>query len=71
MKMCPDCGQAKPRVEFTRDRSRTDGLAFYRRECARRRHRNSKEVRCGPPKCRYPRDIEVPSGHKGCPDALP
>jgi hypothetical protein len=36
-KRCPDCGEVKPVSEYGRNKSRPDGLAFYRKECLRRR----------------------------------
>lgn len=67
-KYCPDCGASRPEVDFTRDRRRGDGLAFYCREHARQRLRESKARRQGPPKSRHVLDREVPAGHKWCPD---
>lgn len=37
-KHCKDCGQTKPRTDFYRDGSRTDGLSFYCRPCTRARN---------------------------------
>ena len=68
VKYCPDCGGHRPVEEFTRDRRRRDGLAFYCRDHARRRLRSSKERRQGPPKHRHVLDRVVPEGHKWCPD---
>ncbi|SDD26497.1 Recombination endonuclease VII [Geodermatophilus telluris] len=67
-KFCPDCGAHRPVEDFTRDRRRRDGLAFYCRDHARRRLRASKERRQGPPKRRFALDRHVPDGHKWCPD---
>jgi hypothetical protein len=67
-KYCPDCGEPRPVEEFTRDKRRSDGLAFYCRDHARRRVRASKERRQGPPKRRHVLDRDVPEGHKWCPD---
>lgn len=67
-KYCGDCGELRPAGEFTRDRSRQDGLSFYCKVHARRRLLRSKDARQGPPKSRHKRDIEVPDGHKWCPD---
>jgi hypothetical protein len=68
LKFCPDCGADRPVADFTRDRRRRDGLAFYCRDHARRRLRASKERRQGPPKHRFVLDRVVPEGHKWCPD---
>ena len=68
VKYCRDCGQARPIGEFTRDRSRTDGLSFHCKVHAGRRLLRSKDAREGPPKSRHKRAIEVPDGHKWCPD---
>jgi hypothetical protein len=67
-KYCSDCGEFRPVTAFTRDRRRRDGLAFYCRDHARRRVRESKERRQGPPKHRHTLDIVVPADHKWCPD---
>jgi hypothetical protein len=67
-KYCKDCGELRPAPEFTADRSRKDGLAFYCKVHARRRLLRSKDVRKGPPKSRHPREMVVPQGHKWCPD---
>ena len=67
-KYCRDCGEARPVGEFTRDRSRPDGLSFYCKVHARRRLLHSKDARQGPPKSRHRRAVEVPDGHKWCPD---
>lgn len=68
VKYCPDCGVQRPVTSFTSDRRRKDGLAFYCRDHARKRVRESKERRLGPPKHRYIVDRDVPEGHKWCPD---
>lgn len=66
---CPDCRQVKALSDFTRDRRRADGLSFYCRPCRLARDRRSVAKRRGrPPQSRYPVDIEVPEGHKWCPD---
>jgi hypothetical protein len=44
------------------------GLAFYCRQHARQRLRESKARRSGPPLRRYPVGREVPDGFKWCPD---
>ncbi|MGY1679847.1 endonuclease VII domain-containing protein [Geodermatophilus sp. SYSU D01176] len=67
-KFCPDCGEERPFEHFTKDRRRRDGLAFYCREHARRRLRESKARRIGPPTRRYPVGRSVPDGFKWCPD---
>jgi len=67
-KFCRDCGEIRPATEFTADRQRRDGLSFYCKKHARRRARNSRDQRVGPPKYRHPRDVNVPEGHKWCPD---
>src|SRR3712207_7386862 len=48
-KYCRDCGEARPVGEFTRDRSRPDGLSFYCKVHARRRLLRSKDARQGYP----------------------
>jgi hypothetical protein len=69
IKRCPDCNQVKAATEFTRDRRRSDGLSFYCRPCRLVRNRRSvAKRRARPPQARYPVDIEVPEGHKWCPD---
>jgi hypothetical protein len=67
-KFCPDCGADRPVAEFTRDRRRKDGLAFYCGPHSRQRLRASKLRRQGPPQRRHVLDREVPDGHKWCPD---
>jgi hypothetical protein len=67
-KYCRDCGGLRPVAEFTSDRSRADGLSFYRKTHARRRSLAAKDARQGPPKRRHVRDLQVPDGHKWCPD---
>jgi hypothetical protein len=69
-KFCKDCGEFRPVSEFTRDRARRDGLAFYCKTHARRRLLAAKDARQGPPSYRYPREVVVPSGHKWCPDCM-
>lgn len=67
-KYCPDCGESRPVGVFTRDKRRRDGLAFYCRDHARQRLRDSKARRVGPPSRRHPVGREVPDGFKWCPD---
>jgi hypothetical protein len=67
-KYCRDCGERRPIGEFTADRTRKDGLSFYCRVHARRRLLRSKDARKGAPKHRHPRELDVPAGHKWCPD---
>jgi len=67
-KFCRDCAADRPLSEFTRNRNSSDGLAFYCREHARRRHQTSRDVRTGPLKIRRARDVVVPPGHKWCPE---
>lgn len=67
-KHCPDCGGERPVSEFTRDKRRRDGLAFYCRSHARLRLRASKARRHGPPRSRHRLDRVVPEGSKWCPD---
>jgi hypothetical protein len=69
-KLCKDCGESRPVSEFTRDRARRDGLAFYCKTHARRRLLAAKDARQGPPAHRYPREVVVPTGHKWCPDCM-
>jgi Recombination endonuclease VII len=66
-KFCPDCGDFRPVAEFTRDKRRRGGLAFYCAVHTRQRVTESKRRRLGPPRHRY-RAGEVPEGHKWCPD---
>jgi hypothetical protein len=67
-KFCPDCGDFRSAASFTSDRRRPDGLSFYCRDHARRRVRESRDRRVGPPRYRHPRDVRVPDGQKWCPD---
>jgi hypothetical protein len=68
LKYCSDCADYRPTTEFTRDRRRKDGLAFYCTTHARVRMRESRRRRLGEPKRRYPVDQEVLPGEKWCPD---
>ena len=67
-KFCPDCGELRPAEDFTRDRSRGDGLAFYCRQHARKRRRSARDAQLGQPRHRHVRDVVVPEGFKWCPD---
>lgn len=68
-KRCPDCGQTKAVGDFSNDRARADGRAFYCKPCARLRHQRSRDARrLGPLKSRCRRQIDVPTGHDWCPD---
>jgi hypothetical protein len=67
-KFCSDCGALRPASAFTKDKRRQDGLAFYCRDHARQRVRESKLRRLGPPKSRHALDRLVPEGSKWCPD---
>jgi hypothetical protein len=58
----------RPAAEFTKDKRRRDGLAFYCRDHSRQRLRESKLRRMGPPTTRRLVDIHVPVGSKWCPD---
>src|SRR5215217_1404633 len=67
-KYCPDCEAFRPAAVFTKDKRRQDGLAFYCRDHARQRVRESKRRRLGPPQSRHRLDRVVPDGSKWCPD---
>jgi hypothetical protein len=67
-KFCRDCGKERPITDFTRNRNSQDGYAFYCRDHSRKRHQTSRDRRTGSPTKRHPRGIEVPEGHKWCPD---
>ena len=67
-KYCPDCGEERPVDQFTKDKRRRDGFAFYCRDHACQRLRESKAPRTGPPSRRYPVGLEVPDGFKWCAD---
>jgi Recombination endonuclease VII len=58
----------RPVTEFSSDRARRDGLAFYCKVHARRCLLRSKDARKGPPKGRHAREVVVPDGFKWCPD---
>lgn len=58
----------RPASAFTKDKRRRDGLAFYCRDHARQRVRESKLRRLGPPQSRHRLDRVVPEGSKWCPD---
>jgi len=68
MKRCAKCGTVKDLVEFARNRSATDGLQSYCKECVapisayyyrRRQAQLGKVVR---------ERVDVPAGHKRCPN---
>jgi hypothetical protein len=65
---CRDCGELRPADEFTSDRRRSDGLSFYCKTHARRRLLRPNEARQGPPKSGHRRELQVPDGHRWCPD---
>ena len=67
-KLCPDCGAERPISDFTRNKRQKDGLAFYCRDHARLRLRQSKLRRQGPPQSRHAVGKVVPAGSKWCPD---
>lgn len=67
-KFCSDCGVLRPATAFTKDKRRRDGLAFYCRDHARQRVRESRLRRVGPPQSRQRLDRMVPDGSKWCPD---
>lgn len=67
-KFCSDCGALRPASAFTKDKRQRDGLAFYCRDHARQRVRESKLRRLGPPQSRHRLDRVVPDGSKWCPD---
>jgi hypothetical protein len=58
----------RPISSFTKDRRRPDGLAFYCRDHARTRMRESRLRRLGPPQTRRLQGQIVPAGYKWCPD---
>lgn len=59
MKHCKACGLEKPTTEFHKDRSKTDGLNFYCKPCARERTNRFAS--------RPPRVQTAPEGFKRCP----
>jgi hypothetical protein len=65
---CAYCGEDRPLTSFTRDRRRNDGLAFYGRDHARHRLRESKLPRTGPLRTRHLLHRVVPEGSRWCPD---
>ena len=67
-KYCRDCGADRQISAFTRNRNSRDGYAFHCRDHARRRHEASRDRRNGGPRKRHPRGLNVPEGHKWCPD---
>jgi hypothetical protein len=67
-KFCRDCGQNRPLAEFAKNKTSSDGLAFYCRSHSRLRSRASRDRRLGPPTNRVARGIQVPDGCKWCPD---
>lgn len=68
-KRCPDCLQNKPVSDFSHNRARIDGLAFYCKPCARLRHQRFRDARRTTAlRSRCRRQIDVPDGYKWCPD---
>jgi hypothetical protein len=68
-KFCSDCGVWRPASAFTKDRRQRDGLAFYCRDHARQRMRESRVRRVGRPQTRrLTADQVIPDGSKWCPD---
>jgi hypothetical protein len=47
LKRCTKCGEEKPRVEFSRDRSRKDGHAPWCKACVRSWHQENAEHLAG------------------------
>ncbi|XVQ07746.1 endonuclease domain-containing protein [Spirillospora sp. CA-255316] len=70
VKECRDCGQVKPKSEFTKRKASKDGLALYCRKCFGLRNAESKRKRLvneGKEPTPYrPRRV-VPEGMKYCP----
>jgi hypothetical protein len=69
-KFCRDCGAHRPVAEFSKNKRSRDGLAIYcRTHLAERAARSREARRIQPRKNRFtPPDIQVPAGHKWCPD---
>jgi hypothetical protein len=67
-KFCPNCAGMRAVPEFTRDRSRRDGLAARCRQHAAQRLRDSKERRFGATNRRRVTLEGVEAGPKWCPD---
>lgn len=69
-KFCKDCGNYRPLADFTRNARNRDGLAFYCRKHLAERSLRSREARRTKPRVQRkpPVDLEVPTGHKWCPD---
>ncbi|WP_344824736.1 endonuclease VII domain-containing protein [Actinocorallia longicatena] len=65
-KRCPDCERVKPFEEFRKNKARHDGLAFYCKECFRRRDKAGHKAR-EEAKGRSVRErVDSPPGHKWC-----
>jgi hypothetical protein len=69
-KFCKDCGDYRPVAEFSKNARSRDGLAFYCRTHLAERSLRSREARRTKPRLRRqtPADVEIPPGHKWCPD---
>jgi hypothetical protein len=66
VKLCPQCRRTLPRSSFHGNVRRSDGLAFYCKECAAQRSEASRRKRGIKPKKRSAEP--VPDGSKWCPD---
>ncbi len=65
-KTCPDCRRARPREDFGRNRSNSDGLSSYCRECTRRRNKRYYAERRHRAGERYRPRVQHPDGFKRC-----
>jgi hypothetical protein len=65
-KECPDCHELKSAADFRRNAARPDGLAFYCKECARRRDAASYRARRLAAGHSVREGIELPEGHLRC-----
>lgn len=61
MKLCRKCGETKPVEEFSKDRSKTDGLNAYCKPCSRAA---TKATKAKPPKRTPPPGLKWCSGCK-------
>lgn len=69
-KYCKDCDDYKPVTDFSNNARTREGLAFYCREHLAERSLRSRESRRTKPRVarRPPADLQIPAGHKWCPD---
>lgn len=67
VRQCPDCGEVKSSSAFRRNKSRPDGLAFYCKECFKRRDGVAYRRRMAERGRTVRERVVAPDGYKWCP----